>query len=574
MNKYMLIGLLMVNSIMIEVSQAQQGPRNNDNQGRAGGDNRNNGNNDNRNNDNRNNGNNGNNNQGRGNQPRPAVNPDQNLDDAEQNLQALIADQELSPIDLTSLSLPNISEPKAQLGKKLFFAKNLGGEESVACVSCHHPSLGGGDDLSLPVGVEAVDEFDISSHNLLGPGRFNGVDNINLPTVPRNSPTVFNLGLNIDSLFWDGRVETQRGGGIITPDSNVDDSGRRLADANLPENTTLAAAQARFPVTSAEEMRGKFSPDDNNQSLRSQLAHRFDNTDTTYQSTWPIDFELAYGDNEINFDRIADALGEYERSMVFVNSPWEAYLSGDSAALTLQQKAGAWLFFSSRQEGGAGCSACHNGPTLSSRRNRLTAYPQFGPGKGNTSDTDTSHDFGRENVSENTEDRYHFRVPTLLNVAVTAPYGHAGAYQTLEEVVNHYNNPRRAINRLFAAQGNQAFVNGVAPFCQLPQVVDLMQKNNQNCEDLYPDAYANSIATVEHLEQARNGDVEARSPLRGSPRLSNDMVDQIVAFMNALTDPCVEDTDCLSPWVVDAMNEANFPDNNPLIGIDRGSNAL
>jgi hypothetical protein len=68
------------------------------------------------------------------------------------------------------------------------------------------------------------------------------------------------------------------------------------------------------------------------------------------------------------------------------------------------------------------------------------------------------------------------RVPTLLNVAVTAPYGHADAYQTLEEVVNHYNSPRRAINRLFAAQGNQAFVDGVAPFCQLPQVVDLMQK--------------------------------------------------------------------------------------------------
>jgi cytochrome c peroxidase len=560
MNKYMLIGMLMINSIMIEVSQAQQGPRNNDNQGPAGGDNRGNG--------------NDGNNKGRGDRPVITVNPEQNLENVEQNLQTLIVDQELSPINVTDLSLPNISEPKAQLGKKLFFAKNLGGEESAACVSCHHPTLGGGDDLSLPVGVAAVDEFNISSHNLLGAGRFNGISNTNLPAVPRNSPTVFNLGLNTDSLFWDGRVETQRGGAIITPDSDMDDNGRRLPDANLPENTTLAAAQARFPITSAEEMRGEFLPDVDNQSLRSQLTHRFDNSDGTYQSTWPIDFEQAYGDAVVTFDRIADALGEYERSMVFVNSPWQAYLNGDSTALTLQQKAGAWLFFSSKQEGGAGCSACHNGPTLSSRRNRLTAYPQFGPGKGNPSDTSTSHDFGRENVTQNEKDRYHFRVPTLLNVAVTAPYGHAGAYQTLEEVVNHYNNPREAINRLFAAQGDQAFINGVAPFCQLPQVADLMQKNNQSCEDLYPDAYANSIATVEHLEQARNGDVEASSPLRFAPRLSNEVVVQIVGFLNSLTDPCIENRDCLSPWIIDEMNEANFPDNNPLIGIDRESNAL
>jgi cytochrome c peroxidase len=76
------------------------------------------------------------------------------------------------------------------------------------------------------------------------------------------------------------------------------------------------------------------------------------------------------------------------------------------------------------------------------------------------------------------------------------------------------------------------------------------------------------------LEQARNGADEAKSPLRGSPRLSDDMVGQIVAFMNALTDPCVEDRDCLSPWIVEQINEANFPDNNPLIRIDRESSAL
>ena len=69
---------------------------------------------------------------------------------------------------------------------------------------------------------------------MLVPGRYNGDDNINLPAVPHNSPTVFNLGLNTDSLFWDSRVETQRGGNIITPDSDIDQRGRRLPDTNLP----------------------------------------------------------------------------------------------------------------------------------------------------------------------------------------------------------------------------------------------------------------------------------------------------------------------------------------------------
>ena len=49
--------------------------------------------------------------------------------------------------------LPSINDPKAQLGKKLFFTKGLGGDQDTACASCHHPVLGGGDRLSLSIGV-------------------------------------------------------------------------------------------------------------------------------------------------------------------------------------------------------------------------------------------------------------------------------------------------------------------------------------------------------------------------------------------------------------------------------------
>lgn len=497
-----------------------------------------------------------------------------NLRNVEANLRALIGDQTLTPVNPDNLRLPDISEAKPQLGKQLFFAKNLGGEQSVACVSCHHPTLGGGDDLSLPIGVAAVDQSNISSHNLLGLGRFNGNESRSLPVISRNAPTVFNLGLNNRALFWDNRVETGRNGQIITPDSVTNENGRRLADTNLPDNTTLAAAQARFPVTSPEEMRGDLLRGGDNQTLRAQLAQRFNNSDGDFVSNWPAIFAQAYGNDEVSFDKIADAIGEYERSMLFVNNPWQAYLNGDSNALTDQQKAGALVFFRSRQDGGAGCAGCHRGPTFSGNNLRLVAFPQFGPGTGNASTTNTLHDFGRENVTGDQQDRFHFRTPSLLNVAVTAPYGHTGAYQTLQQVVRHYASPRQAIDTLFAAQNNLPFSSGQAPFCQLPQIVDLMQKNNQTCENLYPDAYANSIATVDYLAQANNGEVEARNPLRGSPRLSPMVVEQVVAFLGALTDPCVQSRECLLPWIVDESNQADFPDDQPLIATDRESSIL
>lgn len=90
-------------------------------------------------------------------------------------------------------TLPAITDPLAQLGKELFFTTGLGGDLEVACVTCHHPNLGGGDDLSLSVGVGAVDPL------MLGPGRVH--EEIGHPYVPRNAPTVFNMGLWDRSIF-------------------------------------------------------------------------------------------------------------------------------------------------------------------------------------------------------------------------------------------------------------------------------------------------------------------------------------------------------------------------------------
>jgi cytochrome c peroxidase len=80
--------------------------------------------------------------------------------------------------------------------------------------------------------------------------------------------------------------------------------------------------------------------------------------------------------------------------------------------------------------------------------------PQIGPGKGNNSTgySDGREDFGREAVTGDATDRFKFRTPTLRNVALTFPYGHAGAYNSLEAVVKHHLDP---INSLYQYDASQ-----------------------------------------------------------------------------------------------------------------------
>ena len=239
-------------------------------------------------------------------------------------------------------SLPSIDEPKAQLGKKLFFTKGLGGDSDSACVTCHHPALGGGDNLSLSIGVGG------EIAELLGPGRFHDSTATNYdggPTVPRNAPTTFNIAMWDQALFHDGRVESlgktegangDDGLGIRTPDSAFD-----VADPNA--GSTLPAAQSRFPVTSPEEMRGfVFEAGNGNDAVRASLVNKL-----TDAGGWGAEFSAAFGDPTITYDRIAEAIAEYERSQVFVNSPWKAFVQGDKNAISESAKRGAMNFFTS-----------------------------------------------------------------------------------------------------------------------------------------------------------------------------------------------------------------------------------
>ncbi|MEM7379309.1 MAG: cytochrome-c peroxidase, partial [Pseudomonadota bacterium] len=244
-------------------------------------------------------------------------------------------------------TLPAITDPLAQLGRDLFFSRSLGGGFDSACVSCHHPVLGGADALALSVGVGAT------TPQLLGPGR---QDADGVPNVPRNAPTVFNLGLWDTGLFWDSRVESLgrtpgqngAGSGIRTPETLIG-----TGDPNAGGN--LASAQARFPVTSVEEMKtATFELNSSNDAVRNHLAARLGDygigTGELASNAWLPAFQAGFGSTQsatqlVTFDNIAHAIGEYERSMVFLDSPWQAFLNGDPSALSDAQKRGAELFF-------------------------------------------------------------------------------------------------------------------------------------------------------------------------------------------------------------------------------------
>lgn len=484
----------------------------------------------------------------------------------------LIEEQGLTGDPSVGRTLASIDDSLADLGKALFFAKNLGGQQDTACVSCHHPSLGGTDQLSLPVGVDAVNSTDTVSPDLLGLGRFHNGD---LLLVPRNAPTVFNLGLWDSGLFWDSRVQSEdllnatdgaRGtaAGIMTPDSAV----AGVADANLPNGVSIANAQARFPVTAESEMRGTFAPAEDNQTLRASLAARLD--DTTLG--WNAMFDAAFGDEDIDFNRIAEAISAYEESMLFINNPWKSYVQGELDAITDQQKEGAILFFTSSDDNGGGCSECHTGDFFTDEDHHVVGFPQIGPGLGDDSSGDG--DFGRARVTADNGDRYHFRTPSLLNLSVTAPYGHAGVYASLDQVLDHYDNPRGEAGNFFAVNINDATASfdGAGDYCDLPQIEGLIAKTGQSCLQVYNRLNPNAIVNTDAALDFRNA-AQANSPL-DNINLNNGEKNDIVAFLAALIDPCVENRTCLAPWIIDVADQSSYPDGFPLIAVDENGVGL
>ena len=441
-------------------------------------------------------------------------------------LRAVINQLGLTGDPTTGRTLPDINDPLAQLGKRLFFTQSLGGQFDSSCASCHLPALGGGDDMSLSIGVDAIDP------HVLGPGRLHEQGSVGWegdPTVPRNAPTTFNIGLWDSGLFWDSRVESLDktpglngggAGGIRTPDTAFG-----VADPYGGDN--LPTAQSRFPVTSAEEMRGfNFEVGGTNEEVRDHLEARLGNYGIgagEISEDWLPHFRDGFEDplgtaqDLVTYENIATAIGEYERSQVFVDTPWKAYVQGNRKAISKMAKRGALIFFRDPADGGAGCYQCHSGDFFTDEQHYVLAVPQIGRGKGDG--RSEAHDFGRVRETGDPVDKFAFRTPTLLNVSATGPWGHDGAYTTLEGIVRHHLDPASAVVNYDIAQ--------------LDPTIKLKY------------AFENSFIALGRIRWLRENGLKTVEDVA----LTDKQVAELLEFLETLTDPCVLDPNCLEPWM-------------------------
>ncbi|MEA2046876.1 MAG: cytochrome c peroxidase [Campylobacterota bacterium] len=214
----------------------------------------------------------------------------------------------------------------------------------------------------------------MSCHNLL----HNGADTtaltkgINGKLGVFNVPTVYNSTYNFRQ-FWDGRAK------------------------NLKE-------QALNPIINPVEM-GSSMP---------EVLQDLENS-----KVYPGLFNAIYKDG-ITEDNLADVLAEFEKTLITPNSPFDRFLNGDEKALSTHAYEGYRLFKEK------GCVSCHNGINIGGN-----LYNKFGIYK-----DAKSEELGRYNTTKKEADKYVFKVPSLRNIALTAPYMHDGRAKTMEEAVN------------------------------------------------------------------------------------------------------------------------------------------
>jgi len=216
--------------------------------------------------------------------------------------------------------------------------------------------------------------------NGLGPNRSNGTP------IARNSPTIINTAFNgIDSvgnyaaltapMFWDNRVNS------------------------LEE-------QALQPMLSKEEMRGTTIAETD---IMAVIVQRLNDI-----PEYKAKFTAAFGEETITQDLILKAIATFERGIIANDSRFDQYMRGDVNALTGLEIQGMNAFIE------VGCADCHSGPMFSDYELHTIGVMDNGT------------------IDRGATDNFDFRTPTLRNLNLTAPYMHNGLHNTLEEVMEFY----------------------------------------------------------------------------------------------------------------------------------------
>lgn len=203
----------------------------------------------------------------------------------------------------------------------------------------------------------------------------------------RQAMAIFNMAWHSNGFFWDGR----------SPE---------LHD------------QATQPIQNPDEM---------NETIPGVIAK------LSAAQAYKDQFTRAYGDEEITEERMGDALEQFMFTFISNDSKYDQFLAGTSS-LSASEERGRELFFAEYNPffpdvSGADCAHCHSGINFENDQfmnNGLDSEVNF-------------DDLGRFDETAEAEDRAKFKVTSLRNIEVTGPYMHDGRFQSLEEVVDHYN---------------------------------------------------------------------------------------------------------------------------------------
>lgn len=197
--------------------------------------------------------------------------------------------------------------------------------------------------------------------------------------LTRSAPSLWNVAFN-KNLFWDGRAAT-------------------LED------------QIEGPLFSKNEMSSS------KELIRSRI-----NENKIYRRLFADAF--GHAESDVPFHEVVEAITSFERSLVSFNSRYDRWSTGDAQALTPVELQGFNVFRSFV----ARCSECHTPPLFANGVSAVIGAPDTG-----------ERDLGREYITGQALLRGSFRVPTIRNIARTAPYMHSGAFATLTDVVEFYN---------------------------------------------------------------------------------------------------------------------------------------
>jgi cytochrome c peroxidase len=284
-------------------------------------------------------------------------------------------------VDIGPLPPPPVPEDnpmtpeKVELGKQLFFDARLSADGSLACVSCHLPDQGWTTNTPLSLAYPTNMER-------------------------RNSQTLINVAYN-KALLWDGRasaLEKQALGPIQNP-------------LHMNQNLDILIEKLKAVPEYAEG------------------------------------FQNVFG-TAVTPDGLGKALAAFERTLITRDAPFDRYIKGDRQAMSEHALHGMELF-----QGKARCVLCHNGPNFSDSQFHnlgvpdapLLAHPlvqaaiRFDAKRMNVQGYEQiREDLGRYLVTKEDKDKGAFKTPTLRNVAQRDPYMHNGAFQTLDDILDFY----------------------------------------------------------------------------------------------------------------------------------------